>query len=93
MQSKLAIPTIHLNGTSKAALIEQLCEASNKLKAGLQALSDAAPNGRDYYVQPAGSFELARAQAQIRYSMVLEVIRQIEAITLAVDEQETTIRG
>ena len=74
-------------------LIEQLCEASSKLKAGLQALSEASPNGRDYYVQAGGAFEEARTQAIERYAKVLGVIRELEAITLAVDDQEETIRG
>jgi hypothetical protein len=90
---KLAVPTIHLNGTSKAVLIEHLCEAGSKLKAGLQALSDAAPNGRDYYVQGPNALEEARKQAQARYTKVLEVIRELEALELAIDEQEATCRG
>ncbi len=47
----MQLPTIHLNGTSKANLIEPLCEASQSLDLAYEALKRTGPNGRDYYPQ------------------------------------------
>jgi len=55
----LAIPTIHLNGTSADDLIEGLVRARHALNEAVSLLQDAAPNGRDYYVQTPSTFSLA----------------------------------
>ena len=47
----MILPTIHLNGTSREGLREQVRrahEAANDLR---QALMEMTPNGRDYYPQ------------------------------------------
>lgn len=54
-------PTIHLNGTSKDELLNQLEAVVSALEAALAALNAAAPNGRDYY--PQGPEALTDAQA------------------------------
>jgi hypothetical protein len=47
----LAIPTIHMNGTSRDELTRQLEEAGSALQAAIRAVEQACPNGRDYYTQ------------------------------------------
>ena len=42
-------PKIHLNGTSKDELVDQMLTVIASLNATLQNLADARPNGRDYY--------------------------------------------
>lgn len=53
--SDIKKPTVHMNGTSKSELMEQLAKAGFSLQAALDALAAAAPNGRDYYTQDGGS--------------------------------------
>jgi hypothetical protein len=47
----LAIPTIHLNGTSQESLISGYLDAITALHHAGSVLARAAPNMRDYYVQ------------------------------------------
>lgn len=83
--SDLVLPIIHLNGTSKEALIEQHCAAGSALRAALKALSEMAPNARDYYPAP-GRFEQARAQHDRRAKTLRDLYDEIEAETIAIDE-------
>lgn len=46
-----AIPTIHLNGTSKDALLHAFTAADEALAKAGKALAETAPNARDYYPQ------------------------------------------
>jgi len=54
-------PTVHLNGTSKDELLNQLEAVVSALDAALAAINAAAPNGRDFY--PQGPEALTNAQA------------------------------
>lgn len=63
MQAHLVLPIVHLNGTSRERLIEQLCDAGGAVIAAIEALAQTAPNGRDYYPVPG---LLARAEEQHR---------------------------
>ena len=58
----MMIPTVHLNGTGKAALVDGIEAAHRAVAAALDALAEAAPNGRDYY--PQGSDAIGRAIAE-----------------------------
>lgn len=58
----LTLPTIHLNGTSKQELFDTYFEALDAIAVARVALTKAAPNGRDYYVQ--GPLALRQAQAE-----------------------------
>ena len=48
---KLVVPTIHLNGSGKANLLEALQTAAEAVHAARDAISETCPHGRDYYVQ------------------------------------------
>lgn len=47
----MILPTIHLNGSSPEALLDQNMAAGRAIQAALTALQAAAPNARDYYPQ------------------------------------------
>ena len=47
----LTKPTIHLNGTSREALLEQYRDACDAVRTAMKAVADASPHGRDYYPQ------------------------------------------
>ena len=82
------LPTIHLNGTSKRELLEQYSAARQALEAALTALSNAAPNGRDYY--PQGPMAILHAQDQHRawYQSIANIRNAVEAIEVAIDSIE-----
>lgn len=46
-------PTIHSNGTSRDALMDDYQAFGDSLRAALRACERAIPNGRDYYPQGA----------------------------------------
>lgn len=73
-------PTVHLNGTSRDELVAQFERASNALALALQALMDAAPNARDYYVQNGDAFTKARTEHYARVERVQQVKDEIEQL-------------
>jgi hypothetical protein len=79
------LPTIHLNGTSRERLVEQLCEASAALDAAYEALKRAAPNGRDYYPQGPAAMEAAEREHRDRMARVDAVKQEVDALTIAID--------
>lgn len=87
MVRDLIAPTVHLNGTSKDELIRQHVDVLQALRAAEKALAQACPNGRDYYVQPAGALAKALAAHEARIARVQSLIDEIEEIAVAVSEQ------
>jgi hypothetical protein len=51
------IPTIHLNGSSKKDLLDELRAAISSIDAAIDATRRTCPNGRDYYPQGSGVFQ------------------------------------
>mgnify|MGYP001612338421 CR=1 FL=1 len=79
----LMVPTIHINGSSRERLVEDLCDAVTALHDAKTALNRTTPNGRDYY--PQGKEALDRAlRAHERRMSSLGVI--IDELTAIVDE-------
>jgi hypothetical protein len=81
----MTVPTVHLNGTSKRELINQLCEASNALNDAYEKLKRAAPNGRDYYPQGPSALTAATDEHMDRLRRVDAVKYEIDQLTLAID--------
>jgi len=80
------VPTIHLNGTSKEALLEQVVAAQAAVCAALHALREAWPNGRDYYPQGPGALREAEAEMNSRCARLDSVDRELGALALAIYE-------
>lgn len=76
----LTKPTIHLNGTSAEALTDMYEEAFRAVARALEAVAEAAPNARDYYVQGDGAFEKARAEHETRARKLREVQEELRAL-------------
>jgi hypothetical protein len=74
------IPTVHLNGTPKARLVEQLENAANALNAALDALAETTPNGRDYYVQGDSALYDALHEHRKRMMALRTVLDEIQEI-------------
>lgn len=81
----MQLPTIHLNGTSKERLVEDLCEASNAIDAAYDKLKQCGPNGRDYYPQGPEAMERAQAEHFSRLKRLDAVKKEVDALTLAID--------
>ena len=82
----MQLPTIHLNGTSKARLIEGLCNAAAALDAAYNALKQTAPNGRDYYPQGPAALAQAEKEHSDRLRRVDAVKDEVDKLTVAIDE-------
>jgi hypothetical protein len=82
--TRLMVPTVHLNGTSRAELMAQLAEAYSALDRARGALARATPHGRDYYVQDGDAIGRARADHAGRCKRVADVQAEILAIGEAI---------
>ncbi len=75
-------PTVHLNGTSKQALLDQQIDAINALRAAKAAIMFAAPHSRDYYVKADGANAYSRAVAEhsLRIRAIDHIINDLTEI-------------
>jgi hypothetical protein len=87
MTTILATPTVHINGTSKQALIDQLGDAIHALHEAGRKLAAATPNARDYYVQGNDAFTTAMRQHDARMTKLREIVAELETIGDAVFDQ------
>lgn len=81
------IPTVHLNGTSKDALIEQNTAALKALQSAIKALRMAAPHGRDFYVQKDGAFQEAVRLHHARLASLVAVEADLTALVSGIYRQ------
>ena len=72
-------PTIHLNGSSRARLVEDYKAASTSLRGAMDLLALTGPNGRDYYPQGDDAIKEATAEHVDR-------LRRLAAIKGEIDE-------
>ena len=80
-------PTIHLNGTSAEELLKNYRAAYNAILNAQAALQQAAPHGRDYYVQSGDSIAVAISQHVSRVQRLESVRREIEELAVHVSSQ------
>lgn len=83
----MIVPTIHLNGTSKQSLLDDLDEAFSALNEAFDKLKRTAPNGRDYYLQGEEAFIKAGDAHTTRLRKVHDVIGEIQELMIAIDRQ------
>ena len=77
-------PTIHINGTSREALLAGVVNAMDALHAAEIALAGAYPNGRDYYPQGPGAIGEATAQHVARQQAINRVRAELAEIAEAI---------
>lgn len=85
----LATPTVHINGTSANSLQEQYVAAITAVRVALQALADATPHPRDYYVQDPDGFQQARTEHLDRLKRLMAVEDELSMLLQAVYTQDT----
>jgi hypothetical protein len=79
-QPTIRLPTIHLNGTSKAALLDGYLDAVSAVFAATEALSEAAPNARDYYPQGDDAFKQAQDEHNARMMKLNSVLFELQQL-------------
>jgi hypothetical protein len=89
----LMIPTVHLNGTSRNELQEQLRNARKAIRTAIEALSAACPHDRDYYVQSATAGPKARDQHRNRLRRLVSVQTEIETILMGVIDSDNPYKN
>lgn len=84
----LAIPKIHVDGTSREELLRLNEEAQHALWQAINALTLAAPNGCDYIgVTPAGTLLEAKDQHNERLKRLQSVYAECQQMGLAIADQ------
>lgn len=76
-------PTIHLNGTSREALLEGYVTAISAVNDAMAKLAAAAPNGRDYYPQGTGALTEAQQEHEARAAKLRSVAAELQEIAEA----------
>ena len=84
----MIFPTLHLNGTSKGALLDGYCDVGHALTAAIDKMVEHGPNGRDYYPQGEKAFETARSEHEARLEKLIEVRAEINAIAEHIADAE-----
>lgn len=79
-QRMIAAPFIHLNGSSAKRLAEGYEKVVDLLRQAQVAMSEVAPNQRDYYPELVSHFETARRQYMERVNAISQAIADYEAL-------------
>ncbi len=85
---KLTVPSVHLNGTSFAGLHDPLVRAGSDIRAAIEALSECAPHGRDYYVQDDRAFAKSRDEHLSRVSRLQSVLDELKVLARQVQKAQ-----
>lgn len=85
----LAVPMVHLNGTSGQVLREQAADALRAILTAITTVQAMAPHQRDYYLQPDGddAFRLARNQHMARLTKLSEAHGEIARVLAGIQAQ------
>jgi hypothetical protein len=76
-------PTIHLNGTSREALLRGFADAADAVRDALAAVQATYPNGRDFYPQGPGAITQAMGEHRQRVQTLEELRAQFLALAEA----------
>lgn len=82
----MLVPTIHLNGTSQEDLLTQVTKAAHAVYAAVEALSQMAPNGRDYYPQGPDALPLALREHRKRMATLEDLLQELQELSEAIHD-------
>jgi hypothetical protein len=87
-------PVINLNGSSPKTMIDDILTALNALNDATVAVARTAPHPRDWQTVKDGDsvFAVARRQHEVRLHKLHEIHDELEAIGLAIQEQDQARR-
>jgi hypothetical protein len=80
----MMIPTIHLGGTSRATLLDELDRARHLLRAAIDALEDIEPHARDYSPQGPTAIRVATYEHAQRVNALQGVLNELQTIHEAI---------
>lgn len=78
VEIEIVTPIVHLNGTSRRELSDQLEQVYCSLGNVVEAMKQSTPNGRDYYPVP-GRMDKALAQHWRRMKLITDLQQEIES--------------
>jgi hypothetical protein len=87
MLSIMMIPTVHLNGTAGEVLRDQFATALEATRKAIDAICDAGPNARDYYVQGHDAALVAKREHEGRLTALKSVRDDLAAIVEGIQDQ------
>jgi len=82
-----AQPTIHINGTGKADLLNGYRQAMAAVRLAIDAVRSTAPHGRDYYVQRDNPIQMAMREHAERLVKLQSVFDELQALAIHVSNQ------
>ena len=83
----MTIPTVHLNGTAGEVLRDQYAVAAAAVQDAIDAVCDAGPNSRDYYVQGSDAALVAQREHETRVKALKVVRDELAAIGDGIQDQ------
>lgn len=90
---QIAVPSVHLNGTSEKGLTDPIEKVRSHLRDAHDTLRHASPHMRDFYTQEnaSASFALASEQHFDRISRIEVLIEELETLQMAIQDQGTEL--
>jgi predicted nucleic acid-binding protein len=85
----MVYPTVHLNGTSREELLQQVEFAGQALCNAYDALAKMAPHARDYYPQGPDAILAATKEHSDRLHRLATINSEIERIYEALQEDNS----
>ena len=82
----MALPTVHLNGTSREELVSLRLDAVDAIRQAVVALRKAAPHARDYYVQDPNTYQAAREVWEARQDRLEDVAEELRSEALEIQD-------
>lgn len=83
----MIIPTVHINGTGREALVAQQSAAYQALLQALSDMREATPHGRDYYVQQPDGLRQAQLEHDSRMQRVQAVADEYLELGMRIQDQ------
>lgn len=83
----MLVPTVHSNGTTGEVLLDQYTAATEAVRKAIDALCDAGPNARDYYVQGSDAASAAQREHEARVKALKTVRDELAAVAEGIQDQ------
>lgn len=83
----MLVPTVHLNGTAGEVLLDQYTAAADAVRKAIDAVCNAGPNARDYYVQGTDAARAAQREHEARVKALKGVRDELAAIVEGIQDQ------
>lgn len=80
------VPTIHLNGTDRDSLVNDIIDVRSKLFEALEAMRKVTPNGRDYYPQGPDAIHHAMVEHHARVAQIQAVMDELGTLAEAISD-------